>query len=197
MEMPTQSELEKFFFLDAFDRDVIARSRADSHRLGVALQIGTVRFKGLFLEDPLSVPWPVVDYLAEQLGIGDPSQVKRYTVRAQTAYKHKWMIRDAYGYRVFADRDSWEGRQLAKGFLAFLHGRAWTHAKGPTALFDQSVAWLRRHRVLLPGVTVLEQLGGSVRKRPVGKVGSTSRHVRCPCRWAEVGLCKASWWSAN
>jgi hypothetical protein len=144
---------------------VIARSRADSHRLGIAVQIGTVRYKGLFLADPLDVPWPVVDYLAEQLGIGDPSQVKRYTVQAKTAYEHTWMIRDAYGFHVFDDREGWEGRQLSKQFLAFLHGRAWTHAEGPTALFDQSVAWLRRHRVLLPGVTVLERLVGSVRER--------------------------------
>ncbi len=165
VELPTQSELEKFFFLDAFDRDVIARSRADSHRLGVAVQIATVRYKGLFLADPLDVPWPVVDYLAEQLEIGDPSQVKRYTVRAQTAYEHTWMIRDAYGFHVFEDRESWEARQVSKRFLAFLHGRAWTHAEGPTALFDQSVAWLRRHRVLLPGVTVLERLVGGVRER--------------------------------
>lgn len=59
VELPPQSELEKFFFLDAFDRDVIAQSRADSHRLGVAVQIATVRFKGVFLADPPSVPWPV------------------------------------------------------------------------------------------------------------------------------------------
>jgi hypothetical protein len=75
------------------------------------------------------------------------------------------MIRDAYGYHDFDDRESWEGRVASKRFLAFLHGRAWTHAEGPTALFDQSVAWLRRHRVLLPGVTVLERLVGSVRER--------------------------------
>ncbi|MEV4250017.1 DUF4158 domain-containing protein [Streptosporangium canum] len=68
-ELPSLSDLEKFFFLDAFDRDVIAKSRQDSHRLGVTVQIGTVRYKGLFLEDPLAVPWPVVDYLAEQLGM--------------------------------------------------------------------------------------------------------------------------------
>jgi hypothetical protein len=54
--VPSLSDMGKFFFLDDFDRDVIARSRADSHRLGVAVQIGTVRFKGLFLEDPLDVP---------------------------------------------------------------------------------------------------------------------------------------------
>ncbi|MEV0236430.1 DUF4158 domain-containing protein [Nonomuraea sp. NPDC050786] len=33
-ELPSLSDLEKFFFLDAFDRDVIAKSRQDSHRLG-------------------------------------------------------------------------------------------------------------------------------------------------------------------
>jgi hypothetical protein len=82
-ELPSLSDLEKFFFLDAFDRNVIAPSRQDAHRLGVAIQIGTVRYKGLFLEDPLAVPWPVVDYLAEQLGIADPSQVKRYGGEAE------------------------------------------------------------------------------------------------------------------
>jgi hypothetical protein len=164
-EMPSLSDLEKFFFLDAFDRNVIAQSRADSHRLGVAVQIGTLRYKRLFLEDPPAVPWPVVDYLAEQLGVGNSSQVKKYAVRAQTAYDHAWMIRDAYGYHTFDDRDSWEGRQLTRQFRTFLHSRAWTHAEGPVALFEQSVAWLRRHRVLLPGVTVLERLVGSVRQR--------------------------------
>jgi TnpA family transposase len=178
-EMPSLSDLEKFFFLDAFDRNVIVQSRADSHRLGVAVQIGTVRYKGLFLEDPLAVPWPVVDYLAEQLGIGDASQVKKYAVRAQTAYDHAWVIRDAYGYHTFDDRDSWSGRQLTRQFRTFLHGRAWTHAEGPVALFEQSVAWLRRHRVLLPGVTVLERLVGSVRERAdVRKYTVVAKQVR-------------------
>ncbi len=40
-------------------------------------------------------------------------------------------------------------------FRTFLHGRAWTHAEGPKALFDHAVGWLRRHQVLLPGVSVL------------------------------------------
>jgi hypothetical protein len=52
-EVPSSADLEKFFFLDAFDRDVIAQSRADSHRLGVAVQVCTVRYMGLFLEDRL------------------------------------------------------------------------------------------------------------------------------------------------
>lgn len=56
-EVPTRPELERFFFLDDDDRDLIALRRADSHRLGIALQLCTVRYVGLFLlEDPLAVP---------------------------------------------------------------------------------------------------------------------------------------------
>ncbi|MER6177492.1 DUF4158 domain-containing protein [Streptosporangium sp. NPDC001681] len=70
-----------------------------------------------------------------------------------TAYEHAWEIRDAYGYRPYEDAE-W-GRR----FRTFLHGRAWTHAEGPQALFNQAVGWLRRHRVLLPGVSVLARYG--------------------------------------
>jgi len=35
--MPTRPELERFFFLDADDGDLIALRRSDGHRLGMAL----------------------------------------------------------------------------------------------------------------------------------------------------------------
>jgi TnpA family transposase len=76
-EVPTRPELERFFFLDDDDRDLIALRRSDGHRLGMAVQICTVRYIGTFLgDDPLAVPWEVVDYLAGQLGIEDASCVK-------------------------------------------------------------------------------------------------------------------------
>ncbi len=71
-EEPTRPELERFLFLDDVDRDVIALRRTPHHRLGCALQMCTVRYVGLFLgEDPLEVPWPVAEHLAEQLRIED------------------------------------------------------------------------------------------------------------------------------
>ncbi|GAB3002398.1 Tn3-like element Tn3 family transposase [Streptomyces pseudoechinosporeus] len=157
-EEPTQPELERFFFLDDVDRDLIALRRTQHHQLGFALQMCTVRYVGLFLgEDPLDVPWPVVEHLAGQLGIEDASCVKRYADRRQTVYDHAWEIREAYGYHLFEDHA--QGRK----FRAFLHGRAWTHAEGPKALFDHSVGWLRRNRVLLPGVSVLARQVAEVR----------------------------------
>jgi Domain of unknown function (DUF4158)/Tn3 transposase DDE domain len=149
-EVPTRPELERFFFLDDDDRELIALRRTDTHRLGFALQICTVRYIGLFLaDDPLAVPWEVIDYLAAQLGIEDSSRVKRYADRKPTAYDHAAEIRERFGYHDYVDRE-W-----ARRFRTFLYGRAWTHAEGPVALFNHAVTWLRRNRVLLPGVSVL------------------------------------------
>ncbi|OPC77682.1 Tn3 family transposase [Embleya scabrispora] len=158
-EQPSRPELERFFFLDDVDRDLIALRRTSSHQLGFAIQMCTVRYIGLFrMDDPLGVPWSVVEYLAGQLGIEDASVVKRYVERPKTAYEHAWEIRDAYGYHAYEDH-AW-GRR----FRGFLHGRAWTQAEGPVALFDQAVAWLRRNRVLLPGVSVLARQVAEVRE---------------------------------
>ncbi len=40
----------------------------------------------------------------------------------------------------------------------FLSARAWTRVESAKALFDAAVAWLRAHRVLLPGASVLARL---------------------------------------
>src|SRR5664280_728328 len=66
-----------------------------------------------------------------------------------TAYEHSWQVRQAHGFRVFDDAE------VSEEFRQFLDGRAWTHTEGPGALFTHSVGWLRRARVLLPGITVL------------------------------------------
>ncbi|GHH94068.1 hypothetical protein GCM10017779_45250 [Streptomyces capillispiralis] len=103
--------------------------------------------------------WPVVEHLAAQLEIEDASRIKRYTERQMTAYEHAWEIREAYGYHQYEDH------ALGRKFRAFLHGRAWTaHAEGSKAVFDHSVGWLRRNRVLLPGVSVLAREVAEVRR---------------------------------
>ncbi|PZS26943.1 MAG: hypothetical protein DLM58_19685 [Pseudonocardiales bacterium] len=83
------------------------------------LQATAVRIVSRFLEDPLDVPWPVVEYLAGQLSIVDASCVKRYTDRAMTVYEHAWQLREAYGLRVFEDVEA------AARLRQFLDGWAW------------------------------------------------------------------------
>jgi len=58
---PSQAELERFFFLDDADRDLVARRRGPHSQLGFAVQLDTVRFLGTFWSpDPLDVPWSVL-----------------------------------------------------------------------------------------------------------------------------------------
>jgi hypothetical protein len=48
----------------------------------------TVRYVGMFLDDPLQVPVELLNYLAEQLQIDDPSCVKSYGEREKTPFEH-------------------------------------------------------------------------------------------------------------
>ena len=80
---PSQADLERVFFLDDDDRALVGRHRGEHMRAGFALQLVTVRWLGTFLEDPLDVPGEVLEFVAAQLEVADPSKVKRYTERAK------------------------------------------------------------------------------------------------------------------
>jgi len=154
--VPSPAELDKVFFLDDEDRKLVGLRRGPHMKLGFALQLVTVRYVGLFLEDPLDVPPAVVEFVAGQLDIADLSCVKRYTERAKTPFEHAWEIQRAYGLRDFA---------AAEGELReWVAARSWTSGDGPKTIFGDAVRWLREHDVLLPGVTTLARLVASVRE---------------------------------
>lgn len=64
--MLSRTDVERFFYLTEADLDLTAQRRSDVHRIGFGVQLGTVRARGRFLEDPLDVPWPAVEFVAEQ-----------------------------------------------------------------------------------------------------------------------------------
>lgn len=147
----SRAELERYFFLDDVDRALIEPKRRDHNKLGFAVQMATVRYTGRFLDDPLDgVPVELVGYLAEQLGVADPSCVKSYGDREMTRLDHAREIREADGWHEFAG--------FADELGEWVEGRAWTTGDGPKALFDAAVGWLRERRVLLPGVSTLVRL---------------------------------------
>jgi TnpA family transposase len=152
---PSQADLERVFFLDDEDRKLVDLRRGEHMKAGFSLQLVTVRWLGTFLEDPLDVPGEVLDFVAGQLGIADPSVVKQYAERVKTKSDHQQEIRRKYGLRDFADAEA----ELA-GWVA---ARAWTSGDGPKAIFLDAMTWLRERKVLLPGVTTLARLVARVR----------------------------------
>jgi hypothetical protein len=163
---PSQADLDRVFFLDDEDRALVGKHRGEHIRAGFALQLTTVRWLGTFLEDPVDVPGEVLDFVAGQLGLADPSQVKRYTEREKTRFEHQWEIRRARGYREFSAAE--------EEFSGWVAARSRATGDGPKAIFTDGVAWLRERKVLLPGVTTLARLVASVRDE-------TTRHM-----WEEL-----------
>lgn len=65
----SRADLERFFFLDDRDRELVAGLRGDHNRLGFSVQLATTRYIGKFLADPLDgVPAGAIDFLAGQFG---------------------------------------------------------------------------------------------------------------------------------
>ncbi|MEV6868811.1 DUF4158 domain-containing protein [Streptosporangium subroseum] len=168
---PSRMAMEKLFFLDDADLKLInrRRQRGDHVRLGFALQLTTVRYLGTFLADPLDVPIEVVDVLAAQLDIADPSCVKRYTERRNTRFEHAEEIRKAGSLTHFSE--------VEDELTAWVDARAWMFEEGPTAIFHGAVKWLAERRVLLPGISTLTRLIAHVREQAIGRLWEALNEV--------------------
>lgn len=155
---PTPEELTRYFHLDDTDRSLIARHRGDHNRLGFAVQLCTARFLGTFLDDLSEVPPGVVSLLAQQLGIERSDCFTEYCAGRQR-WDHTGEIRRRGGYTEFSD----PGQQFRLN--RWLYALCWTGTDRPGVLFDRATAWLITHKVLLPGVTVLERHVARLRSR--------------------------------
>jgi uncharacterized protein DUF4158 len=156
---PTSDQLARFFYLDDADRTLVARRREEYTRLGFAVQLGTVRFLGTFLTDPIDVPPGIVIHMSRQLNVAEPSCLPRYLDRPVTHYEHAQEIQRRYGYQDFHAYPEYFR------FVRWLYTRAWLSAERPSVLFDFATARLVERKVLLPGVTVLARLVARIRDR--------------------------------
>ena len=172
---PTSDQLARHFHLDDADRELAGAKRSDPMRLGYAVQLGTVRFLGTFLEDPSDVPPGVTGDLARQLGITDPRCLTRYR-EGRAKWQHAREIRAGFGYREFTDG-------VARYRLTrWLYALCWTGTDRPSVLFDRATAWLVTEKVLLPGASALERLVARIRARAAQRLWRSLAHGITPAQ---------------
>jgi len=169
---PSRAQLDRYFHLDAADRELVDVRRGEHNRLGFAVQLGTVRFLGTFLPNPTDVPELVVVHVAAQLGIADPGMFKGYAQRRSTQWEHTEQIRTAYGYRDFSDP------AVQAELTGWLTARARTTADRPSVLFDRATARLVEDKVLLPGPS----LRAAHHHRPRTGHAAAAHRARRPAR---------------
>ncbi len=155
---PSSHDLARYFHLDDADHALIGQKRGEHNRLGFAVQLGTVRYLGTFLADPLDVPAPVLHTLARQLRIEVPDGVRTYSTGEQR-WQHAAEIRARYGYIDITER------QVGFRLTRWLYALCWTGTDRPSVLFERATIWLVTHKVLLPGCSTLERYIARLRSR--------------------------------
>jgi TnpA family transposase len=161
---PTSEQLARHFHLDDADRAFIGAHRGDHNRLGVAVQLGSLRLLGTFLEDPGLTPASVTRFAGGQLAIDGTAELMARYCATKGRWRHGPRIRDHYGYRVFSDPG------VAFRLHRFMYALCWTGTDRPSVLFDAAVTWLLESKVMLPGLSVLERDIARVRTRVAAHV---------------------------
>ena len=156
---PTPEQLARFFHLDDADRAFVGEHRGDHNRLGVAVQLGSLRLLGTLLEDVSQTPVAVARFAGDQLAMTGTTRLMKTYVASAGRWRHGPRIRDRYGYRQFTDFG------VAFRLNRFLYAVCWTGTDRPSTLFDRAVSWLLAAKVMLPGLSVLERAIARVRAR--------------------------------
>ncbi len=150
-------ELAGCFCFSDDDQRQIARRRRDVNRLGFAVQLGTVRYLGRFLENPAGAPEQVVAWTAREIGVAPSTDLAGYG-EGDWRWAHQAEIRDTYGYQPFSTPG------IEPELVEWLRARAWVTAESSRALVARAREFLMGRRILLPGWSTLWRHVGAARE---------------------------------
>ena len=147
--LPARGRARRSATLHADSRDLalVAAERSAPNRLGYALLLCALRYPGRALEPGERPPAPMVAFVARQLGI-DPAVLGTGSNRPQTRREQVAELMRRGGFQDFS-------RTEARDLVAWLTPITQANRK-PAQLAGLSVEELRRRRILLPRLRVLE-----------------------------------------
>jgi TnpA family transposase len=144
-----RDELIRHYTLSESDMAVIRQRRGAANRLGFAVHLCYMRYPGVFLgadDEPFA---PLLRMAAAQLKVPVESWGE-YAQRDQTRREHLLEMQSVFGFQAFT----------AQHYRSSIHGLedlAWQTDKG-IVLAKDLVETLRRRRVLLPSMNVVERV---------------------------------------
>ena len=154
---PTADQLATYFQLQPEDFNLIASCRHDHTRLGMAVQLCSLKFLSTFPTDVTRVPNTVFNTLKSQLGL-DRVNLERYQRSTKTRFDHQDELCKHLGYTRF--------RGVAFIRVARLLLQKLFISNEPTnVLFDLVTAELVQHKVILPGSSTVARLIAKARER--------------------------------
>jgi hypothetical protein len=148
--------LARYFTLTAADHRLLARSRGDHNRLGLACQIGWLRWLGWQPDSAKGAPPAAPAFLARQLNLS-PEILADYPDHPRTWWLHAEQVRQHLGWREYRQA---EATTLAAAL--FKEALQYDNARG---LFEAAVSDLRREQIVRPALTALERAVASARAR--------------------------------
>lgn len=149
-DLPTdEASMLRHYTLADDDLEIIHARRRPHNRFGFALQLCALRYPRRLLAPGEVIPLPVTRFLAAQLAIR-PDDLAGYAAREETRHEHLAILRDIYGYKMFAGRG-------ARDLKIWLEDAAET-ARSNEDLARRFVVQCRATRTILPGVTTIERL---------------------------------------
>jgi TnpA family transposase len=142
-------EAARHYTLGEVELATINRRRGGRNRLGFALQLCALRYPGRLLHPGEKLPHAVVAFVAEQIGVA-PEALGGYASRPNTKYEHSAALQNLLGWRPFEGRP----RREIEGWLDQASLTVRTGAELAVGFRDE----LRRRKIIVPGITVIERL---------------------------------------
>ena len=155
-EQIERGEVIRCFSPAGEDLAFVRAQRGASNQLGIALQLGSLRWLGFIPEDLTAAPPEALAALGAALDV-PPRAIFEYAVRAPTRVEHRLLVRAHAGFRAFSERelDGLGGRLVAE---ALEHER-------PSLLLARICELLRSERIDRPSLDRLVRLVGWARER--------------------------------
>lgn len=147
-----QEDLIRHCFLSAADHQLISGLRRDHNRLGFALQLTIIRLMNHIPQEWYKkLPANLINYVAAQLSIDDPTILNNYGSREKTISEHLYTVLS------YLKRRRWQPLIDTMPLEKWLLERALEH-DNERVLLSLACDWLQEEGILRPAIMELERL---------------------------------------